>query len=609
MASHLDQTLDVETPEQVVLSYTIAGIGTRSAAAIIDTLILVSAWLAFTSLIAWAARELGSSSESLRSPWLTSTSIIGQFALQWGYYVLFEALRDGQTPGKRRMRLRVVRDGGYAVTFGASAVRNLVRFVDQQPLIFYLFGIVGVVLSRSGKRLGDFAAGTIVVQERAVRLDGPPVPAGEGEGERDGEEGTETILPRLPDELVALMERYVGRAVQLEPDRRRALEEMLIARVSAALPHVSVQTEADMLRELSRERHARAGGAAASSEAGARREERALVAGGIERWQRFALRVQQVQSRGGLASLPEEGVAEFVAEYRDLTGDLARMQTAARGRSPDELYYLSRLVAAGHNLLYRRRQLPLHETAHFLFRTAPAEVFRSWRPVLLAATLFFGSMAVAYVRVQQDADGWTDLISDGMRQRVEEGLQRPLEGRAYLPEREARARGPVLASAITTNNVQVVYVAFGTGMLAGVPTAMSMVFNGVSIGSILSYYQRSGLSRQIYGFVAAHGVLELFAICLGGGAGLLLGAAILIPGARTRRDAMVENGRRAITLVGGATAILVVAGIIEGTISPNQWPDAAKYSVSAATAVALVFWLIGGWREATRPRGSVNRRL
>src|SRR5690606_28767808 len=123
----------------------------------------------------------------------------------------------------------------------------------QQPGLFYLFGIVGVVFSRSGKRLGDFAAGTMVVQERAVRMDVVPVSVGEAEP-------GETILPRLPDDLVALMERYVARAAQLEPERRRALANRLIARVSDALPHEPVATEADMLRELSRERHARTGG-------------------------------------------------------------------------------------------------------------------------------------------------------------------------------------------------------------------------------------------------------------------------------------------------------------------------------------------------------------
>src|SRR5690606_14689299 len=161
-----------------------------------------------------------------------------------------------------------------------------------------------------------------------------------------------------------------------------------------------------------------------------------------------------------------------------------------------------------------------------------------------------------------------------------EGLERPLEGRAYLPEREARARGPVLASAITTNNVQVVYVAFASGMLAGIPTVLSMVFNGVSIGAVVSYYEKSGVVAQILGFVAAHGLLERFAICPGGGASFLLAAAILVPGTRPRRHALVENARRALILVGGAPSSLLIARIIERTISPNQWPDVAKYSVS-----------------------------
>jgi uncharacterized membrane protein SpoIIM required for sporulation/uncharacterized RDD family membrane protein YckC len=592
MATTLDQTLEVETPEQVVLTYTVAGVGSRAAAAIIDTMIILTAWLLLGALLSWAAREFGSTASSLRSPWLTTMGILGQFVLQWGYFVLFEALADGQTPGKRRMRLRVVRDGGYAVTFGASAVRNLVRVVDQQPAVLYFVGMLGVILSRSGKRLGDFAAGTIVVQERALRLT-----AKVGDSEEAGQKGEEgePLFPRLPDDLVALLERFAARAPELELQRRSELADTLIARVSGHLPDERLVGENDLWRVLARERRARSTGPASSVDAAPGREERAIVAAGMARWQAFAARLQAVQARGGLSAMPEEDVAAFVAEYRDVSADLARMQTAARGRAPDELYYLSRLVAAGHNLLYRRRELPLHEVLRFLLRTAPAEVRRSWRPVALAALLLFGPMALAFSRIQvSDESGWNALVGASLRQRVEEALERPLEGRAYLPEREARARGPVLASAITTNNVQVAYVAFAGGMLAGVPTVASMIFNGLHIGAAIGYYHKSGIVRQILGFVAAHGVLELFAICLGGGAGLLLAAAILMPGSRTRSAALVDNGKRAIILVGAATAILVVAGIIEGTISPNLWPDAAKYSVSALTAVALVAWLARG---------------
>ena len=91
------------------------------------------------------------------------------FVILWGYYLLFEGLRDGQTPGKQMLRLRAVRDGGYSVGFSASAVRNLMRMIDLQPAFSYLIGIASVAFTKSGKRLGDIVAGTIVVREALVR--------------------------------------------------------------------------------------------------------------------------------------------------------------------------------------------------------------------------------------------------------------------------------------------------------------------------------------------------------------------------------------------------------------------------------------------------------
>jgi hypothetical protein len=100
-------------------------------------------------------------------------------------------------------------------------------------------------------------------------------------------------------------------------------------------------------------------------------------------------------------------------------------------------------------------------------------------------------------------------------------------------------------------------------------------------------------------FVAPHGVLELFAICVAGGGGFLLAAALLIPGARTRRRALVENGRRAVRLIGASTFLLLVAGTLEGFISPIEWwPLEGKLAVSATTLVLLVSYLRGGRAEA-----------
>jgi uncharacterized membrane protein SpoIIM required for sporulation len=153
----------------------------------------------------------------------------------------------------------------------------------------------------------------------------------------------------------------------------------------------------------------------------------------------------------------------------------------------------------------------------------------------------------------------------------------------------------VLASAITANNVQVTYVAFALGITAGVGTVFMLVSNGVgALGAPLGLYASKGIADQILGFVAPHGVLELAAICIAGGGGLLLAAAILLPGARTRGEALVEEGRRAIHLIAASTLLLLVAGLLEGNVSPLPWPNEWKYAVSAATAVALAAYLAGG---------------
>src|SRR5438045_4407306 len=168
--SSLAQTIDVETPELVVFSYTIAGVGSRALAAVIDSLLCIAALILIAlSLSALAPRESASTTPGVFGAWAAAIFVIAIFCLLWGYYVLFEGLADGQTPGKRLLRLRVVRDGGYSVTFGASAVRNLMRLVDIQPIPCYAVGIVSVLFTKSGKRLGDIVAGTIVVREALVK--------------------------------------------------------------------------------------------------------------------------------------------------------------------------------------------------------------------------------------------------------------------------------------------------------------------------------------------------------------------------------------------------------------------------------------------------------
>ncbi len=164
--------LNIDTPEQVDLRYAIAGIGSRFVAILLDSLILTGVYvvglLALLLIFSGAAALGGKASTELDTAgkWVLAIFIFLNFLLIWGYFALFEAFWHGQTPGKRVMKLRVIKDSGRQITFFESLARNLLRFVDYLPSL-YLIGVIAMLCNQLNKRLGDFAAGTIVVHERS----------------------------------------------------------------------------------------------------------------------------------------------------------------------------------------------------------------------------------------------------------------------------------------------------------------------------------------------------------------------------------------------------------------------------------------------------------
>ena len=283
----------------------------------------------------------------------------------------------------------------------------------------------------------------------------------------------------------------------------------------------------------------------------------------------------------------------FVAEYRALSADLARLRTAARGGPSDELFYLGRLVAGAHNLLYRDRRSTLKQILRFIAIDVPTEVRRSVRPIAIAAAFLFIPAAIAYLAVARNPAVAPVFIPVHMLDRAEEGVSRAKNEDGYIPDPEVFR--PVMASRIIANNVQVTIATFAAGITAGLGTLFLLVMNGVSLGGVFGLYQSKGIASLLLAFVAPHGVLELSAICIGAAGGLLIAAAMLIPGNRTRRQALAENSARAMRLLAAAALMLVVAGTLEGMVSPiPYWPLSLKLIVSAMTAVLFAFYLRGG---------------
>src|SRR5260370_20637179 len=163
--------LTIETPEQTALEFEIAGIGSRFLALALDTLIQILLGIGLLVIMVIVGVALPSSAKS--GIWVVAVIVLAYFVLYFGYFAIFEIIWNGQTPGKKKEGLRVIKDSGRPITPSEAVGRNLMRIVDQLPA-FYAIGIGSVLLSRHNKRLGDFVAGTIVVHEKSL-VDAKPV--------------------------------------------------------------------------------------------------------------------------------------------------------------------------------------------------------------------------------------------------------------------------------------------------------------------------------------------------------------------------------------------------------------------------------------------------
>jgi uncharacterized membrane protein SpoIIM required for sporulation len=179
--------------------------------------------------------------------------------------------------------------------------------------------------------------------------------------------------------------------------------------------------------------------------------------------------------------------------------------------------------------------------------------------------------------------------------------ERERQGMGYAGRGAADNAGAFSASRYVTNNVQVAFNAFALGITAGIGTILILLHNGVSIGTSLGIFKWNGALHQILAFVTPHGVLELTAICIAGGAGFLIGSAFLLPGTLTRREALIVRGRRAIRLVAAAGLFLLVAGIIEGIVSPRNLPLRDAAVIGATSGVFIIIYLFAGVRSKGAP--------
>lgn len=247
----LSDELRIETPEQVALEFATAGLGSRFLAMAVDTLLQVAVGAAAVILLLlFATSAVLRGWLSLGRPFVPAVAVLVVFCLQWGYFAGFEIWWQGQTPGKRAARIRVISDTGRPLDVPSAILRNLLRAVDGLPA-FYAVGIVCMLVNRESRRLGDLVAGTVVVHERP------------GSGTVAGwmTEPTSDTRPPTPEGArlsvaeLGVIETFLARRLDLGQSVQASTEADIVERVAASTGRrpASGQSRVEFLEQIARE--------------------------------------------------------------------------------------------------------------------------------------------------------------------------------------------------------------------------------------------------------------------------------------------------------------------------------------------------------------------
>jgi uncharacterized membrane protein SpoIIM required for sporulation len=299
-------------------------------------------------------------------------------------------------------------------------------------------------------------------------------------------------------------------------------------------------------------------------------------------WNRLQELLNQCGSQG-IANLARAELREFGLLYRQVAADLSILQQDPTGAHYSR--YLNQLLGRAHSIIYSGRKTSIRSIFSFFTTEWPALVWRRRTYLLVVGAVFAVCGLAGALLTLQNPDFAMQVLGPAMIDSIE---------RHEMWTHSIVAIRPLASSEIATNNLSVSFLTFAMGITAGIGTLWLIAFNGLLMGVVSAACGNHGMSLSLWSFVVGHGSLEIPAILLAGSAGLRLGTGLLFPGHLSRQESLRLAGTEAVKIELGTIPLLIVAGFVEGFISPTSIDTSLKVGLGFALFTALLAWIASG---------------
>lgn len=279
--------------------------------------------------------------------------------------------------------------------------------------------------------------------------------------------------------------------------------------------------------------------------------------------------------------------------YRLTTVHLSQVTTRTKDARLEA--YLNQLVASAHSLIYLPpRRSVFVGVFRYMVEGFPRMILRTWRYQAVSALLLFSGAVVAYVAARRDPLAAYALLP-ASEIRLPGSTREQLLGVLRSGRDQGDGEKFAFASFLFSHNLRVGILSMGVGVLAAVPTALLILYNGMILGAFTAVHHGAGIYAEYWAWILPHGITELFAIVLCGGVGLMLGRAVVSPGLLTRTESLRRAGVEAAQVVIGAAGMLVFAAIIESYLRQSHLSTPARLSFAAGSALFWILYLAHGY--------------